>query len=262
MPPGHLNAIFLKSSSPLDVPEWRDGLKAAFDQGAFIFWNHPGWTGQQPDGKARWYPEHSELLEKGMLHGMEVANDQDYYPEVHRWCLEKNLTMMSNSDIHDPIGHAWEVSSGELRPLTLVFAADKTHEAIRDALFARRTAVYFKDMLIGRSEYLEPIFKASVEILNKSVSIQGKQSAYVQIQNTSDLDYQLAGGGQFEEVSIPPRLLLKGGKTVLLQIRGLSETLRSKKTYEFRYRVENLKIAPEEGLDVKFPIEVTFVPVK
>ena len=60
MPPGHLNAVFLSSSVPLDTVEWRDALEAAHDQGAFIFWNHPGWTGQQPDGVARWYPEHGQ----------------------------------------------------------------------------------------------------------------------------------------------------------------------------------------------------------
>ncbi len=262
MPPGHLNAIFLKSSKPLDVKDWRDALKEASGQGGFIFWNHPGWASQQPDGKARWYPEHTELLEKGMLHGMEVANDQDYYPEVHRWCLEKNLTMMSNSDIHEPVGQVWDTGNGELRPLTLVFATDSSPEAIRDALFAHRTAVLFKHMLIGRREYLEPIFTGSVKVLNNSVSIRGKRSALVQIQNTSDLDYRLVGGGQFDEVLVPSRLLLKSGKTVLLQVRGKSETLNAKKTLEFRYTVENLKLTPEENLGVSFPIQVTLIPEK
>jgi hypothetical protein len=170
--------------------------------------------------------------------------------------------MMSNSDVHDPVGHVWDTRGGELRPLTLVFAEDQNPEAIREALFARRTAVLFKDMLIGRSEFLEPIFKASVEILNRSVSVKGKGSAYVQIRNTSDLEYRLAGGGTFEEVAVPSRLVLEGGKTVLLQLRGLSEILSSKKTFELRYRVENLKVTPEEGLEVTIPVEVTFVPAK
>ena len=50
MPPGHLNAVFLRTSEPLDTTTWRDALEAAHAQGAFVFWNHPGWTGQQPDG--------------------------------------------------------------------------------------------------------------------------------------------------------------------------------------------------------------------
>ncbi len=65
MPPGHLNAIFLSDARALEVEHWRDAVAEAHRQGAFIFWNHPGWTGQQPDGVARWYPEllhHAELL--------------------------------------------------------------------------------------------------------------------------------------------------------------------------------------------------------
>ena len=69
MPPGHLNAIFLKASAPLDTPDWRDALKAARAQGAFVFWNHPAWRGHQKDGVARWYPEHTEILEAGLVQG-------------------------------------------------------------------------------------------------------------------------------------------------------------------------------------------------
>ena len=262
MPPGHINAIFLTASKPLDVEDWRDAIRAASAQGAFIFWNHPGWTGQQPDGISRWYPEHSELLEKKMLHGVEVVNDQDYYPDVHRWCLDKNLTMMSNSDIHDPIGFAWDTARGEHRPFTLVFASARTPQAIKEALFAHRTAVCFKQTLVGRREFLDPIFKGSTDVLNPSVTIKGTGSAFVQITNSSDLDYQLVGKGQFDEVTVPPRLLLKGGKTVRLQVRGKSETLSSKKTIDLRYEVTNLKIAPDAGLEVTIPIEVTLIPGK
>ena len=84
MPPGHLNAIFLTSVCPLETPDWRDALRAARAQGAFVFWNHPGWRGQQKDGVARWYPEHTEILENGLLDGIEVVNDREYYPEAHR----------------------------------------------------------------------------------------------------------------------------------------------------------------------------------
>ncbi len=54
MPPGHFNAIFLKDTDLLDTPDFMDAAKAAISQGAFVFWNHPGWTGQQPDGVSRW----------------------------------------------------------------------------------------------------------------------------------------------------------------------------------------------------------------
>ena len=262
MPPGHINAIFLQSSPPLDTPEWRDALKIAADQGAFIFWNHPGWTGQQPDGLARWYPEHTELFDKHLIQGIEVVNDQDYYPEVHRWALEKNLTIMGNSDVHDPMAMVFDTDHQEKRAVTLVFATEKTPEAIKEALVAHRTAVLFEDMLIGRREYLEPIFKASVKVVNPSVTVKGKGLAYVQVSNTSDIDYQLIGNNQFDEVTGSSRLPLYAGKTVLLQVRGNSETTTGKKSFELKYTVKNLKLTPEDGLPVVIPIDVTFVPTK
>ena len=102
MPPGHLNAIFLDAVEPIETEVWQDAVAAAHRQGAFIFLNHPGWKGQQPDGVARWYPEHTELLEKGMLHGVEVINTREYYPEAHQWCIEKGMAILSNSDVHNP----------------------------------------------------------------------------------------------------------------------------------------------------------------
>jgi len=262
MPPGHINAIFLQSNTPLDTAEWRDALKLAADQGAFIFWNHPGWTGQQPDGLARWYPEHTELFDNHLIQGIEVVNYSDYYPEVHRWALEKNLTMLGNSDIHDPIGMAFDTDRQERRALTLVFAAEKSPEAIKEALVAHRTAVLFEDMLIGWREYLEPIFKASVKVTNPSVTVKGKGLAFVQISNSSDIDYQLVGDNRFDEISVSSRLVLHCGKTVLLQIRGTSETTTGKKPFELKYTVKNLKLTPEDGLQVVIPVEVTFAPTK
>jgi hypothetical protein len=262
MPPGHINAIFLESNPPLDTTEWRDALTAAADQGAFIFWNHPGWAGQQQDGLARWYPEHTELFDKHLIHGIEVVNDRDYYPEVHRWALEKNLTMMGNSDVHDPMGMVLDTDHQERRALTLVFATEKTPEAIKDALLAHRTAVLFSDLLIGRREYLEPLFKASVKIVNPSVTVKGKGSVYVQVANNSDIDYELIGNNRFEEVTTSSRLTLYRGKTVLLQVRGNSETTAGKKSFALKYTVKNLKLTPEDGLPVVLPIEVSFVPTQ
>ena len=57
-----------------------------------------------------------------MLHGIEVVNEQQYYPEAHRWCLDKRLTMLSNSDIHNPLNLDYHVHQGDHGPLTLVFA--------------------------------------------------------------------------------------------------------------------------------------------
>jgi hypothetical protein len=260
MPPGHLNAIFLESVNPVDQEDWYDSIKAAHDQKAFIFWNHPGWRGQQKDGIARWYSEHTRILEDGMLHGIEVVNSREYYPEAHQWCLDKKLTMISNSDIHAPLNLDYAVQQGDHRPMTLVFAKERTPESIKEALFARRTAVYSGNLLIGEEVYLRPIFEGSTRLIRSSVTLTGKRNTYIQIKNWSDIDYKMTKGQPVEGISIQPDVTLAAGKTVLVNLRGVSETRSGNQKIKLKYIVENMKITPEQGLPVEFEIDVTFVP--
>ncbi len=54
MPPGHFNAIFIEDANKLKIPDAMKVFEEAKNQGAFVFWNHPHWTAQQPDGIATW----------------------------------------------------------------------------------------------------------------------------------------------------------------------------------------------------------------
>ena len=85
-PPGHYNAIFLKDIQPLYTPDFLDSIKAANEQDAFVFWNHHDWKGEE---RGNWSDLQDTMLEKKWLHGMEVANNNSYYPRAHQWCLEK-----------------------------------------------------------------------------------------------------------------------------------------------------------------------------
>ncbi len=260
MPPGHLNAIFLEKVEAVEKETWREAVQAASSQGAFIFWNHPGWHGQQPDRVARWYPEHSELHEGGMLHGIEVVNARTYYPEAHRWCLDKKLTMLSNSDIHNPLNLDYHVQQGDHRPLTLVFATDSTLEAIKEALFDRRTAVYSGDLLIAEERFLRPIFNESVSIRNPSVTVRGQGRALVQIENTSEITYRLVRVPAPLELSLPGQIKLQANATVLLEVEGRRDDLDEVRQVEIPFIVENLKIEPDKGMPVHLKIEVRFLP--
>lgn len=261
MPPGHLNAIFLDDSRPLETEEWRDAVRAAHRQGAFIFWNHPGWRGQQPDGVAHWYDEHTELLQAGQLHGIEVVNSREYYPEAHAWALEKNLAMLSNSDIHNPLNLDYEVSAGDHRPLTLVFATAATPEAIKEALFARRTAVYSGSLLIGRREFLLPLFEQSVRLQNPVVSLRPGQRVYVQISNESDVAYDLSLVNAVSGLAAPRELRLSGGKVALLELRRAADDAGTgERTVRLPYRVKNLLVAPNEALQINLEVKVALLP--
>lgn len=260
MPPGHLNAIFLTNSTPLALTNWHDAIAAAHGQGAFIFWNHPGWDAQTTNGLVLWYPEHTQLLEQGMLQGIEVVNARDYYPEAHRWAVEKKLTLMSNSDIHSPLNLDYHVHDGDHRPLTLVFAENRSPAALKQALFARRTAVYSANRLIGDAQFLTPIFERSVSFNRTNVAIKGTQRVMLQVHNASGLDYELERVAELKEISTPKRLTLPAGKTVLFNVQGKSVTTDGAKELKPSYRVTNLLVGPDQPLEVTFPLAVKFTP--
>jgi hypothetical protein len=257
MPPGHFNALFLADVNALKKDEWRDAMKEAIDQGAFLFWNHPGWKGQQADGIAKWYEEHTEIFTNGWLHGVEVVNYNEYYPEVHRWCIEKNLTLMGNSDVHDPIHMTYDLQSTQHRPLTLVFAKDRTAEAVKEALFDHRTAVYFNNQLIGAQKHLGPLFHASIQIKNKDLVLKGKNKAYLQITNNSDLDFELEGNGKVEGLSFTGSITLYAHKTSVVTLRSTTDSFAGDPEVRLPYRVKNLLVAPEEGAVVELSLHVT-----
>lgn len=163
MPPGHFNALFLSDCNPLEQKEWRSAFDEAKKQNAFFFWNHPGWERQQPD-TTLWFPEHTQLYRQGCMHGIEVANGGSFFPEALEWALEKNLTMMGTSDIHQPIQVNYDFSRGEHRTMTLLFAKERTAEGVREALENHRTAVYYQDKIIGREDLLRDFFEACIEV--------------------------------------------------------------------------------------------------
>jgi len=67
MPPGHANAIFIKDANKLLVKNPLDAFKEAKKQDAFIFWNHPNWTNQSPDGSVPLSDMHKQLIKNNLL---------------------------------------------------------------------------------------------------------------------------------------------------------------------------------------------------
>ena len=143
-PPGHFNALFLKDVTPLVTDDFVEAVKQANLQEAFVVWNHHAWKGEE---KGRWLDVHTTLYDNGLLHGMEICNGDSYYPNAHRWALEKNLTMVGNSDIHAPDLNQ-QTTADEHRTMTLVFVKDRTSAALNEGLVEGRTAVWFHDQLV------------------------------------------------------------------------------------------------------------------
>lgn len=180
MPPGHFNAIFIQDANKLIIKEFLPAIEEAVRQGAFIFWNHPGWIVHQPDRVVRWYDIHTTLIERGWMHGIEFANWHDYYPAVLKYTNEHDLAVLGNSDIHGISSEAFSESAH--RPLTLVFAEKRNEESVKEALFAGRSiAVTEKNILAGPEKLVEDFVRACLKI-----DVQGNDAL---LENTSEIPF-------------------------------------------------------------------------
>jgi len=244
-PPGHFNAIFLEDVKPLAVEDLIEGIKIANKQNAFVFWNHPGW---KPEHKG-WFDTHTTLYENKWMHGIEVVNGDSYYPEAHEWCLEKNLTMMGNTDIHQP-ATLLETSAGNHRSMTLVFARERSIDAVKEALVEGRTTVWFKDQLIGRKKYLDAIFKESV-VIGKPYN-KYRDTILVEIKNNSDIDIDLERAG----TQGPGKLTLAANATTILRTGIGAKADEAPEQLELSYVARNFLIAPDKGLPVTLTIRL------
>jgi predicted metal-dependent phosphoesterase TrpH len=245
MPPGHLNVLFITNANLLERDDVNDALKEARDQGAFIFWNHPCWEAQQPD-TVIWWDEHTELMENDLIHGIEVFNSV-LCNEALDWANEKRLTMFGNTDVHGPM----KVREKH-RPMTLVFAKKRNESGIKEALFNRRTVVYYGNTLVGESRYLEPLFFGSLDYNRTSLQLKNKEHKTVQIKNNSDVDYQLELLQPGVGFDAPETLTLKSHHITSLELQGNSDQLNNMENLNVYYQVKNMKVSSDDDLVVTF----------
>lgn len=245
MPPGHLNALFIKNANLLELENVNDAIREARDQGAFLLWNHPGWKAQQPD-TTLWWEEHTELLNNNMLHGIEVYNET-FCPEALQWANEKNLTMFGNSDEHGPAKY-----EEKLRPMTLVFSKSRTLGGIKDALFNQRSVVYFNNTIVGKTEFLNPLFFASIEYDKKPLKLKNEESKIVFIKNNSDFDYELELAQPGVGFDAPKNISLNARQISSIELSGNSEEVASMSDLKIYYEVKNMKISNDDNLVITF----------
>lgn len=238
MPPGHLNALFVKDINALDRKDYMEAIEAAHNQGAFIQWNHPGWGVDS----IRWHDIHETLYRKGWLNGIEVFNEFEWYPEALNWVNEKNLTLLGNTDVHDVVERLYDFGATGHRPMTLVLAEDRTEEGIRQALFDRRTLIWFYDTLMGKEAWLQKFFEASLEV--EPAHHTTAERVYRRIVNRTDVSFRLRKTDR-NAPGYPPTIEIPAGKTVLVvlpQTGGKTGVA---------YEAENMIVTPERKLEVR-----------
>jgi 3',5'-nucleoside bisphosphate phosphatase len=238
MPPGHFNALFITDASLIVKDDVWDSLETAIKQGAFIQWNHPGWKVQQPDGIPEMYDIHKKLIDRGWLHGIEFFNYTEYYPLVLEMAKQHKLALMGNSDSHGVVSEQYVKPMYMTRPMTLVLAKERTLDALKEAMFAGRTLVWFRDILAGKEEYAKPFFYQSISV--GKPFYQNNRSLFFEVTNNSDIPFYLINGIENAPASIT------------LAANSVTRVVLSKKiTAPLVYDVKNVLTGEKEVLRIE-----------
>ena len=215
-PFGHMNALFLNDCNVFDenrylvdengvllrdengdrIPNRATEMKdfeAAEAQGAFIIWNHPGW----PDRKSTLYPLHKKLIEEKRIHAVELFNTAEWYPRVLDWFDTYKLPMVANTDAHSITANMYNRC---LRPMTLVFAKERTVESVREAMFAGRMLALFGNKLAGDAELIKQLVKSSLQ-----VRVIDEAKGTIEVTNISDIEFEATFGASQKYVAFFPR---------------------------------------------------------
>ncbi len=289
MPPGHLNAVFIKDANTLFnideslLPEARrrmseavniedlsdeelevadqyalgnlyspfEALEEAKRQGAFIFWNHPMWGSQANDGISRLTEMHKQMIAKDLIHGIEVVNTNEYSEEALQIALDNNLAIIGTSDVHELIEWDYDSSKNEHRPVTLILSEKRNQNSIKEALLDRRTIVFYKNKLIGKEENLVPLLNSILGF--KSLGYRGDTSILrVEISNNSSSDMTLKNLSAYNFSRSDDYIFIPKNETKTIMVK----TLEAIKAVELKFEILNAITAPKKHAIIEATIEL------
>lgn len=253
MPPGHVNAVFLQDANKLLIGDAEKAVSAANDQGAFVFWNHPNWLPQAPDGVAKILPFHKNLIREGKLHGVEVANGtlDAYSEDALAIALEYDLTVLGTSDIHGLVDWTHNAAHGGHRPLTLVLSQERTPAALKQALFDGKTVAWINDDLIGKAKNVDQVVRACLSLQPKAY-LPKSSVLEVSLINSCPLAFTINNKGErtFHNVSDVIRVERYG--ETKLQVRMNEE----RRVLALDLEVLNTQVRPREHLRSTISVDI------
>lgn len=245
----HFNVLFPTDVDALDTPDLAEALSRANAQGAFVFWNHPGFM----DKPAVWFPHVGALFDRGLFSGVEVVNGDRFYPEALLWASQRRLTPLACSDAHQPMpAHL----TSARRPITLVFARSRDLDGVKDALVARRTVAWLDRDVWGDAALLTALWGASVEV--EAVSGAPGAEIDVLVRNRSAIDFDLRALTASPWLTLDDTVL-KRESTTTVRGRVAAEAPRGAHDIDVQVQVHNLHAEADTTLAARLPLKVSVV---
>ena len=210
---GHFNALFITDCNPIYDPDALTSIRNAKAQNALVMHNHPGYRRTNID-----YSEVEKVAyAEGLIDGVEVMNGSSFYPGVIDRVQDRGLFIAACTDVHG----ANKYDALE-RPMTFIFAKDKSLESIREALEARRTLAYGFNTFSGDEQLLKDFFAAAVKV---QVIRNGKSGVELMLTNTTPFTYIIREEGANQKRVAPSTSILltakKGANSLKFEVLNM-----------------------------------------
>jgi 3',5'-nucleoside bisphosphate phosphatase len=242
----HFNALFVTDPNTLNVPgDLMEALRRAKAQQCFVFWNHPRYR----VARGRWFAPVARAFDAGLFEGIELVNGPDYYDEAFPWVAERQLTILADSDAHDPIPPR---ATGFRRPITLLFARTADLDGVREALTARRTAAWLGDDVWGAEEHLRGIWNGAIVLETPTLGRNG----ILRVRNTSAIPMRIAVRRAPEWFTLAGAMSLDAEGITVLRPGLDAAAPAGEQRIEIELEVSNLHVGPERNLTVTLPLTV------
>lgn len=244
----HFNALFVTDANALHVPDdLMEALRRAKAQNAFVFWNHPRFR----VARALWFPPIARAFDAGLFAGMELVNGPDFYDEAYPWIAERRLTILANSDAHDPVPPR---TAAAHRPITLLFARTADLDGVRDALVSRRTAAWQGDHVWGAEDHLRGLWDGAIVL---ETPILTRASPSLRLRNVSAIPMHVRVRSAPEWLAVPGPLKLEAESVTAVRPVFTAAVPAGDQRLELTIEVTNLHTGPERNLIVKLPLTFT-----
>lgn len=239
----HFNALFVRDPNAFRGKDLLAALAEAKRQGAFSFWNHPGWK-----GRAGWWPVIATAYSDKLFQGIELLNGPTYYEEARQWIAQYGLTVMGNSDIHNAS------LPDEPRTVNLVFARERSVEGLREALHAGRTVAWDGSRrLIGKREWIEKLVRACLQAPQSARFTPGFWYNGLALRNDSAIAFELKPAGAPAWMEVLPTVV-PARSTTVVQIRLRRDAPKTPGRVSIRLEVANTTVT-ETGSPLVVPFE-------
>ncbi len=241
----HFNALFLSDPNKIRTPDLVEALRLARTQDAFVFWNHPRYRVD----RARWFPAIAQVYDQHLFQGMELVNGPDFYDEAFPWIAERQLTILANSDAHDPIPPG---AAGRRRPITLLFARSRDVAGVREALLSRRTAAWLGDNVWGAEALLRGLWVAAIAV--ETPVLARRPSPMIRLRNSSAIPMRIALRGGPEWLLLPAPAEIPAESVTVLRPLATGAAPQGELAIELKLEILNLHSAPGRNLEITLPL--------